>query len=143
MGFALMGKLSMQMTTCVSQLYGIELFPTIIRQKCVGMVFLWYRVGCILNALTAFRGEIPLVAMLLYGSLPIVGAGLCLLLPETKGRPLPNTVTDCEAQLGSQRPLCCPPVIDPGRSSSFPRENQGADLSVPSSGGPGAVPEMP
>ncbi|KAG5855909.1 hypothetical protein ANANG_G00001980 [Anguilla anguilla] len=111
MGLALMGKLCIQTTTCVTVLYGIELFPTIIRQKCVGVAYLWYRVGCILNAVVALRGGIPLVAMMWYGSGPILGAGLCLLLPETSGRPLPDTVPDCEAQQGGLMPLCCPPVV--------------------------------
>ncbi|XP_061086562.1 si:dkey-190l8.2 isoform X2 [Conger conger] len=98
MGFALMGKLCVQITTCVTILYTIELFPTVIRQKCVGAVSLWYRLGCVANAVVDFRGGIPLVAMLCYGSAPILGAGLCLLLPETSGKPLPDTVQDCEAQ---------------------------------------------
>ncbi|KAJ8287388.1 hypothetical protein COCON_G00000470 [Conger conger] len=75
-----------------------KLFPTVIRQKCVGAVSLWYRLGCVANAVVDFRGGIPLVAMLCYGSAPILGAGLCLLLPETSGKPLPDTVQDCEAQ---------------------------------------------
>uniref|UniRef100_A0AAZ3SXI8 Major facilitator superfamily (MFS) profile domain-containing protein n=1 Tax=Oncorhynchus tshawytscha TaxID=74940 RepID=A0AAZ3SXI8_ONCTS len=80
---ALVGKLCMQTTVFVSVLYGIELFPTLIRQKCVGLVCLCYRVGCILNAVISPRGEtIPLAAMILYGSGPIVGAGLCLFLPK-------------------------------------------------------------
>ncbi|XP_036818753.1 uncharacterized protein LOC110505917 isoform X2 [Oncorhynchus mykiss] len=96
---ALVGKLCMQTTVFVSVLYGIELFPTLIRQKCVGLVCLCYRVGCILNAVISPRGEtIPLAAMILYGSGPIVGAGLCLFLPETSGVPLPDSLEDCDKQ---------------------------------------------
>ncbi|XP_014067070.1 solute carrier family 22 member 6-A isoform X5 [Salmo salar] len=68
-------------------------------QKCVGLVCLCYRVGCILNAVVSPRGEtIPLAAMILYGSGPIVGAGLCLFLPETSGVPLPDSLEDCDKQ---------------------------------------------
>uniref|UniRef100_A0A4W5MX02 Si:dkey-190l8.2 n=1 Tax=Hucho hucho TaxID=62062 RepID=A0A4W5MX02_9TELE len=99
MTLALVGKLCMQTTVFVSVLYGIELFPTLIRQKCVGFVCLCYRVGCILNAVVSPRGEtIPLVAMILYGCGPIVGAGLCLFLPETSGVPLPDSLEDCVKQ---------------------------------------------
>nr|XP_046223456.1 solute carrier family 22 member 13-like isoform X2 [Oncorhynchus gorbuscha] len=99
MTLALVGKLCMQTTVFVSVLYGIELFPTLIRQKCVGLVCLCYRVGCILNAVISPRGEtIPLAAMILYGSGPIVGAGLCLFLPETSGVPLPDSLEDCDRQ---------------------------------------------
>ncbi|KAL7873381.1 hypothetical protein AOLI_G00124520 [Acnodon oligacanthus] len=98
MALALLGKLCVQATTCVSLLYGIELFPTIIRQKCVGLVSLCYRVGCIVNAVVAPKGGVSLGAMICYSSGPILGAGLCLLLPETSGIPLPDTVQDCEKQ---------------------------------------------
>ncbi|XP_077095963.1 solute carrier family 22 member 6 isoform X3 [Siphateles boraxobius] len=98
MTLALMGKLCMQSTTCVSLLYGIELFPTVIRQKCVGLVSLCYRVACIINAVVTPEGGIPLPAMICYSSGPIIGAALCLFLPETSGIPLPDTVQDCEKQ---------------------------------------------
>ncbi|XP_070971523.1 solute carrier family 22 member 13 isoform X2 [Oncorhynchus clarkii lewisi] len=106
MALALVGKLCMQTSVFVSLLYGIELFPTLIRQKCVGLVCLCYRVGCILNAVVSPRGEtIPLAAMILYGSGPIVGAGLCLLLPETSGVPLPDSLEDCDRQPRLHLPL--------------------------------------
>ncbi|KAL0969361.1 hypothetical protein UPYG_G00226070 [Umbra pygmaea] len=99
MALALVGKLCMTTTVYVSLLYGIELFPTIIRQKCVGMVCMCHRVGSILNAVISPRGEtIPLASMILYGSGPIIGAGLCLLLPETSGVSLPNSLEDCDRQ---------------------------------------------
>ncbi|KAK7153127.1 hypothetical protein R3I93_011127 [Phoxinus phoxinus] len=98
MTLALMGKLCMQSTTCVSLLYGIELFPTVIRQKCVGLVSLCYRAACIINAVVTPEGGIPLPAMICYSSGPIIGAALCLFLPETSGIPLPDTVQDCEKQ---------------------------------------------
>lgn len=68
------------------------------RQKCFGMVNVCYRIGSIVNALVAPRGEIPLPAMICYSSGPFLGAALCLLLPETSGIPLPDTVLDCEKQ---------------------------------------------
>ncbi|XP_029544444.1 si:dkey-190l8.2 isoform X2 [Oncorhynchus nerka] len=106
MALALVGKLCMQTSVFVSLLYGIELFPTLIRQKCVGLVCLCYRVGCILNAVVSPRGEtIPLAAMILYGSGPIVGAGLCLLLPETSGVLLPDSLEDCDRQPRLHLPL--------------------------------------
>ncbi|XP_066497998.1 si:dkey-190l8.2 [Hoplias malabaricus] len=109
MAFALMGKLCVQATTCVSLLYGIELFPTVIRQKCVGLVSLCYRVGCIVNAVVAPKGGVSLGAMICYSSGPILGAALCLLLPETSGIPLPDTVQDCEKQPSLKLELrsCC------------------------------------
>uniref|UniRef100_A0A8D0CN53 Solute carrier family 22 member 13-like n=1 Tax=Scleropages formosus TaxID=113540 RepID=A0A8D0CN53_SCLFO len=71
-----------------------------IGQKCVAFVNLWYRIGCILNAVLVPSGRIPLGAMICYSSGPILGAGLCRLLPETSGTPLPDTILDCEMQPG-------------------------------------------
>ncbi|KAL2098728.1 hypothetical protein ACEWY4_005208 [Coilia grayii] len=105
MTLALTAKLCMQSTSCVCELYRVELFPTVIRQKCCGVVNLCHRIGSIVNALVAPRGEIPLAAMICYSSGPFLGAALCLLLPETSGIPLPDTVLDCEKQ---PRPQCLP-----------------------------------
>ncbi|KAK1793513.1 hypothetical protein P4O66_011889, partial [Electrophorus voltai] len=109
MALALMGKLCVQATTCVSLLYGIELFPTVIRQKCVGLVSLCYRMGCIVNAVVAPKGGISVGAMICYSSGPLLGAALCLFLPETSGIPLPDTVQDCERQstLKLKPTSCC------------------------------------
>lgn len=43
MTLALMGKLCMQYTYCVSMLYGIELFPTVIRSVSAWLVFVTER----------------------------------------------------------------------------------------------------
>nr|XP_014350852.1 PREDICTED: solute carrier family 22 member 13-like isoform X2 [Latimeria chalumnae] len=98
MALALIGKFFIQTTVFVSLLYGIELFPTLIRQKCVGFVGLWYRIGSILTA--SLSPEIGLGSMICYGCAPILGALLCLLLPETSNIPLPDTVEDCQRQPG-------------------------------------------
>lgn len=76
----------------------ISLFLFLQRQKCFGLVNVCYRIGSIVNALVAPRGDIPLPAMICYSSGPFLGAALCLLLPETSGIQLPDTVLDCEKQ---------------------------------------------
>ncbi|XP_067311330.1 si:dkey-190l8.2 isoform X2 [Pseudorasbora parva] len=118
MTLALMGKLCMQSTTCVSLLYGIELFPTVIRQKCVSLVSLCYRVACIINAVVTTEGGIPLPAMICYSSGPIIGAALCVLLPETSGIPLPDTVQDCEKQPRLKLSCCACWPIKPKQESN-------------------------
>lgn len=100
MSCALLGKLCILAATFISTLYAIELFPTIVRQRCVSLVNLCFRLGCLANTLVppTADGTISLAAMLVYSSGPIVGCGLCLLLPETSGSPLPDSVYDCEQQ---------------------------------------------
>ncbi|CAB1335617.1 unnamed protein product [Coregonus sp. 'balchen'] len=95
--------------------------------KCVGLVCLCYRVGCILNVMVSPRGEtIPLAAMILYGSGPIIGAGLCLFLPETSGVPLPDSLEDCDKQPS----LRLPTLPSPWSSEGAQRTPQ-ADKACP------------
>ncbi|XP_034777314.2 si:dkey-190l8.2 [Acipenser ruthenus] len=98
MTLALIGKLCVQVSFCVSLLYSIELFPTVMRQKCVGFVFLWYRIGSILNALMSPGSGLSLATMICYCSGPIIGGLFCLFLPETSNMPLPDTLEDCQKQ---------------------------------------------
>lgn len=109
MSSALLGKLCILAATFISTLYGIELFPTIVRQRCLSLVNLCFRIGCLANALVppSSDGTISLAAMLVYSSVPIVGCGLCLLLPETSGSPLPDTVYDCQQQNKSRSGALC------------------------------------
>ncbi|XP_030009052.1 solute carrier family 22 member 6 [Sphaeramia orbicularis] len=100
MSLALLGKLCILAATFISTLYSIELFPTVVRQRCMSLVNLCFRIGCLANTLVPPNpnGAISLAAMLVYSSGPIVGCGLCLLLPETSGVPLPDSVEDCDRQ---------------------------------------------
>uniref|UniRef100_A0AAV2L859 Major facilitator superfamily (MFS) profile domain-containing protein n=1 Tax=Knipowitschia caucasica TaxID=637954 RepID=A0AAV2L859_KNICA len=110
---ALLGKLCILMASLICNLFSIELFPTVIRQRCVSFVNLCFRLGSLANALVlpSSEGAISLGAMLVYSSGPITGCALCLLLPETSGSPLPDSVHDCEQQNQRDqkwdRALCC------------------------------------
>lgn len=100
MSLALLGKLCILAALFISILYSIELFPTVVRQCCVSLVNLCFRLGCLVNSLVPAHpnGTISLAAMVVYSSGPIIGSALCLLLPETSGIPLPDTMQDCERQ---------------------------------------------
>ncbi|XP_061693853.1 si:dkey-190l8.2 isoform X2 [Syngnathoides biaculeatus] len=97
MSGALVGKFCILVTIFVLALYSIELFPTVVRQRCVSAINLCFRLGCLFSTLFPGNpeGTISLAAMLIYSSGPIIGCGLCLLLPETSGTPLPNSMEDC------------------------------------------------
>ncbi|XP_044043502.1 solute carrier family 22 member 6 isoform X1 [Siniperca chuatsi] len=100
MSLALLGKLCILAAIFISILYSIELFPTVVRQRCVSLVNLCFRLGSLVNSLVPHNpnGAISLAAMVVYSSGPIIGCGLCLLLPETSGVPLPDSVEDCDRQ---------------------------------------------
>ncbi|XP_068612483.1 si:dkey-190l8.2 [Brachionichthys hirsutus] len=98
LSLALLGKLCILAASFVFVLYGIELFPTVVRQRCLSIVNLCFRIGSLFNYLFKSTGQISLVAMVAYSSGPIIGCGLCLLLPETSCVPLPDSVEDCDSQ---------------------------------------------
>lgn len=66
----------------------------------MALVNLSFRIGCLVNSLvpSSPNGAISLAAMVAYSSGPVLGSALCLLLPETSGVSLPDTVDDCERQ---------------------------------------------
>lgn len=74
------------------------------RQLCISLVNLSYRLGCLVTTFVppSPSGAISLAAMIVYSSGPIVGCGLCLLLPETSGAPLPDSLEDCNRQPKNQ-----------------------------------------
>uniref|UniRef100_A0A2H1W143 SFRICE_037312 n=1 Tax=Spodoptera frugiperda TaxID=7108 RepID=A0A2H1W143_SPOFR len=73
-------------------LYGVELFPTSIRNSVLGILSVMSRVGQIvappINSLP------PMVSGCTFGVLAILGGFLCILLPETKNTELPSTLED-------------------------------------------------
>uniref|UniRef100_A0A3Q1HR97 Major facilitator superfamily (MFS) profile domain-containing protein n=1 Tax=Anabas testudineus TaxID=64144 RepID=A0A3Q1HR97_ANATE len=81
---AVLGKFAA--TACFSTVYvyTAELYPTILRQNGVGLNSMCARVAGILapmiRLLDVYHYTIP---MLIYGTIPVVAGGLCLLLPET------------------------------------------------------------
>ncbi|XP_043965584.1 solute carrier family 22 member 13 isoform X1 [Gambusia affinis] len=104
MSLALLGKLCILAATFISVLYCIELFPTGVRQLCISLVNLSYRLGCLVTTFVppSPSGAISLAAMIVYSSGPMVGCGLCLLLPETSRVPLPDSLEDCNRQPKNQ-----------------------------------------
>lgn len=70
------------------------------RQRCLSLVNLSFRLGCLVNSLVPPNpnGAISLAAMLVYSCGPIIGCAFCLLLPETSGVPLPDSVEECDRQ---------------------------------------------
>ncbi|XP_037099075.1 solute carrier family 22 member 6 isoform X5 [Syngnathus acus] len=127
MSLALLGKFSILATIYILSLYSIELFPTVVRQRCMAVVDLCYRLGCLFSTLFPPNpeGAIPLVAMLIYSSGPIIGCGLCRLLPETSGTLLPDSLDDClrptqhshESRIHTLRSSC--PFLIRGKVTAF------------------------
>ncbi|KAK5602753.1 hypothetical protein CRENBAI_001228 [Crenichthys baileyi] len=82
---AVLGKFAATASFATVYVYTAELYPTILRQNGVGLNSMCARVAGILapliRLLDAYHYTIP---MLIYGIIPIVAGGLCVLLPETR-----------------------------------------------------------
>uniref|UniRef100_A0A8C3XY10 Major facilitator superfamily (MFS) profile domain-containing protein n=1 Tax=Catharus ustulatus TaxID=91951 RepID=A0A8C3XY10_CATUS len=83
---AVIGKFTSTAAFSTSYVYAAEVFPTIVRQTGVGLCSTMARVAGILAPLIIpldkYHRAIP---MAIFGSIPVVVALLCILLPETRG----------------------------------------------------------
>ncbi|XP_075994246.1 solute carrier family 22 member 13-like [Genypterus blacodes] len=81
---AVLGKFAATASFTLVYVYTAELYPTILRQNGIGLSGMCARVAGILapliGLLNVYHHSIP---MLIYGIVPITGAVLCMLLPET------------------------------------------------------------
>nr|XP_039273891.1 solute carrier family 22 member 5-like [Styela clava] len=94
--FAMLGKFFASSAMGILYLYTSELYPTLLRNTGIGIASMTSRFGSICAPFLVFAGEngrrnIPFYVM---AALGISTAGLCLLLPETKQSPLPDTMKD-------------------------------------------------
>jgi len=90
---ALGGKMCIAASFKVAYILSGEVFATSIRNSAMGLVSGLARAGAILSPFIVMAGEtVPGVQFLVFGILGISGGVLSLWLPETKDRPLPETV---------------------------------------------------
>ncbi|KFO66175.1 Solute carrier family 22 member 13, partial [Corvus brachyrhynchos] len=92
---ATIGKFAASASFSTSYVYAAELFPTIVRQTGVGLCSMSARVAGILaplvRLLDQYHRSIP---MAIFGSAPVLGGLLCVLLPETRGTDLADDTGD-------------------------------------------------
>lgn len=84
----------------IAFLYGVELFPTTIRNSVLGLLSVLARLGQIINPPLNSLPEV--VTGCFYGVMAILGGLLCFLLPETKNTELPSTLEDSK-QIAKKR----------------------------------------
>ncbi|XP_045153129.1 solute carrier family 22 member 6-like [Echinops telfairi] len=74
-----------------------ELYPTVVRQRGLSLMMILANVGSTVSPLLAMTAEIyPPLPLLIYGAVPMAASSITVLLPETLGQPLPNTVQEIE-----------------------------------------------
>uniref|UniRef100_A0A8C5N4W2 Solute carrier family 22 member 5-like n=1 Tax=Gouania willdenowi TaxID=441366 RepID=A0A8C5N4W2_GOUWI len=95
----MLGKFGMTGAFCVVYAVTSELFPTVIRNSAMGCCSMSARIGTIISPFIIYLGQYyKALPYILMGSLAIFGAILCLLLPETFGKPLPETISQMESR---------------------------------------------
>ncbi|XP_054634956.1 organic cation/carnitine transporter 2-like [Dunckerocampus dactyliophorus] len=93
----MLGKFGVTSAFCVVYTVTSELFPTVIRNTAMGCCSMAARVGTIISPFIIYLGQYyKALPYILMGTLGIFGALLCLLLPETFGKPLPETMTQMQ-----------------------------------------------
>ncbi|OWK58495.1 Solute carrier family 22 member 13, partial [Lonchura striata] len=108
---ATIGKFAASASFSTSYVYAAELFPTVVRQTGLGLCSMSARVAGILAPLVRLLGQYHrAIPMAIFGSGPVLGGLLCVLLPETCSTDLADGTGDghptaqvCEnATIGSQ-----------------------------------------
>uniref|UniRef100_A0A8C6WQ15 Solute carrier family 22 member 4 n=1 Tax=Neogobius melanostomus TaxID=47308 RepID=A0A8C6WQ15_9GOBI len=100
----LLGKFGITAAFCIVYSVSSELFPTVIRNTAMGCCSMAARVGTIISPFIIYLGQnYKALPYILMGCLALTGAFLCLILPETFGRPLPETMSEMEPICGRRR----------------------------------------
>ncbi|XP_050390285.1 organic cation transporter protein [Patella vulgata] len=99
---AVIGKMGITAAFAIMWIYTTELFPTPFRNSAVGTSSLMARIAAAISPYIANIGLIvpgnagKITPMIIFGITSIIAGLLALLLPETKGRLLPETIEDAE-----------------------------------------------
>jgi len=97
--FFLLGKFGATAAFGTTYLYTSELFPTRVRNACVGLSSMMGRVGAIVSPYVARLGVLTgkeWLPMAVFAAAALLSGSLTFFLPETKGKPLPRTMMEAE-----------------------------------------------
>lgn len=95
--FGCLGMLGLSLSFPTVYIYSGELFPTVIRNIGVGTSSMSARVGSMLAPFVASLAPVEAwLPPIIFGSIPLIGALLCLKLPETLNCELPDTIEEAE-----------------------------------------------
>lgn len=89
------GKFGVSAAFATVWIFAAELYPTSIRTIALGMGSMSGRIGGIISPqINAFYTTVPWLPPLIFGGVCILGGVLTMMLPETTGRPMLNTIEE-------------------------------------------------
>jgi len=101
----LIGKFGASASFAIVFIFTAELFPTPVRNSAIGLCSTSARVGGLLApTIASLASTNPLLPFLIMGCCSCVGGLAALLLPETAGLPLPDTVQEA-VSIGSKKKI--------------------------------------
>ncbi|KAM7369867.1 hypothetical protein PAMP_011157 [Pampus punctatissimus] len=117
---AVLGKFAATASFSIVYVYTAELYPTTLRQNGVGLNSMCARVAGILAPLIRLLGVYhSTIPMLIYGIVPIVAGGVCLLLPETRNVELKDHAEHMKPESGTAENGCVMKEEESGNSTRF------------------------
>ncbi|XP_039273257.2 organic cation transporter protein-like [Styela clava] len=94
---AILGKFAIAVGFSATYIHTNEIYPTSVRTMGLCACNLMARVGGVLSPIIAMSGEVmTFLPYIIFGIISTIAGGLCLTLPETKGKKLPQTIEDGE-----------------------------------------------
>lgn len=105
---ALLGRTSITGAYYITLQYGPEIFPTEVRGQGVALSETLGGVAIFISPMVVYLGEFKRTApLLVFAGLSVLGGAATLLLPETGGMVLPQTLAQAEVFSRQATPLCC------------------------------------
>ncbi|CAO4383964.1 unnamed protein product [Caenorhabditis nigoni] len=106
--FMLLSKACIQGSFNILYIFTSELNPTVVRNSAVGISSMIARMGAGASGYIAILSDVtmPLVPMTIFACFSLLAGCLVLLLPETQGLPLPDTILD-SVNMVKRKPKPC------------------------------------
>ncbi|XP_068227220.1 organic cation transporter protein-like [Palaemon carinicauda] len=100
MTFASLGKMLISVAFQTIYIYVNELLPTVVRGEGLGIAFIASKMGSVIAPyITEYLGPfVPWMPSIIFGGGALLAGFLTMFLPETKGKPLPDTISDLEGK---------------------------------------------
>ncbi|XP_063372187.1 carcinine transporter-like [Cydia amplana] len=101
---AIVGRFAVNISYNIGMQYAAELLPTVVRAQGLALIHIAGYVATILVPYIVYMATIAVeIPLLILGALGLLGGTLCLFLPESMGKAMPQTIQDGEDYGREQR----------------------------------------